>query len=191
MLVAHGAPPAELMAALQRKQLDIREHRSVISAMAEIMAHTREIRAGRTRQPLVLLIVDRTAVSRADELVAACTIYAPHAVAWTYDRAATPALRSYHANGSANKPAPAAVATGTQPKPRIVISHTPPPSPQITIVRKAEPPRLRLTDQQEPPAPRPHAEEPDDQPPALSDDELRMLLSDDWDPTRGRERDDR
>lgn len=198
VLVTPSAPPTELLDALNRKQLDIREHHSVISAMSEVMQHARQLKAGGTREPLVLLVVDRARVPRADELVAACAIYAPHAVAWTYDPTAKPALRSYH-NPPANTPrpeTPPAQSPAPRQSPRIVISHTPPPSPQITVVRRPTDPGLRLAGTG-PASPRPEAkpvtpaEQPDENPPALSDEELRMLLSDDWDPTKGMERNDR
>lgn len=194
-MIAPSSPPAELMDALKRKQLDVREHRSVITAMAEIMRHARQLRAGGTREPLVLLVVDRARVARADELVAACALYAPHAVAWTYDHLARPSLRSYHSAPPAAptpEPAPAPPPSARQ-SPRIVISHSAPPSPQITVVRRHADPGLRLAGAGPVPEPKPapRVEPSEDQPPALSDDELRMLLSDDWDPTKGMERRDR
>ncbi|MEZ6210130.1 MAG: hypothetical protein R3B46_02630 [Phycisphaerales bacterium] len=207
VLIAPSAPPAELMDALNRKQLDIREHHSIISAMGEVMAHARLVKSGAIREPLVLLIVDRARVPRADELVAACAMYAPHAVAWTYDQSAKPALRSYQSavsNTPRPEPVPTPAATPARQSPKIVISHTPPPSPQITVVRRkggGGEPNLRLTGSG--PAPSPATEpkpaprdespqtQPPTEPPALTDDELRMLLSDDWNPSQGKERDNK
>ncbi len=197
VLVSITPPPAELMGALSRKQLDIREHRSVVTAMAEVMIHAREVKAGATRQPLVVLIVGRAEVPRADEFVGACTIYAPHAVAWTYDHGAEPPLRSYHASANgAPKPTPAVAppAPDAGAKPRIFISSSPPP-PQVTIVRRPSKPSLRLSGgdraafAEQPMSPARTesgaAPAPPDIPPPLTDEELRMLLSDDYDPTRG------
>lgn len=177
------APPRELMGALERKGLTPLVCASRAEALAELVVHEREVRAGVSQRPMVLLLVEPEQAPGVVELIERVNRFAPHTMIWRYSPAHRPPL------------------TAWAPSEPAAPSAAPRPAMQATV-RPRQAPALRLTEaptprEAQPAAPRsatsvpaiPDAPDaPDTQHkasqspngPILTQDELSMLLSDDW-----------
>lgn len=181
----HGrtVPPEPLSRVLATRNANVVVRAGVYAAMCDLMEHERDVASGHPREPMVVLVVEPDRVPMATELVGAVLRYVPHAVCWRFDADREPQLRAFDEG----------------PRAREVIGAQ---GPGVTVRRDVGPirprptqspaPRLRLTADEPidaPLEPRPDEEE-DAEPerPALSEEELDMLLSDDWEDQTGRTR---
>jgi hypothetical protein len=131
--------------------------RSAYLALAELCAADRSTGA---RAPAALIVVEPSMSAPGDELdrvALAVERHAPGCSVWRYDRAASPPLR-----------------TVQPPRP---VSAEPPPAPRSV-------PKLRLAPDtlHDLPAGNPDSSQPAPHAPILSDDELAMLLGDEFPP---------
>lgn len=100
-------PDAELLAALDRRELTIRRARpadsnptpginSEYAAMAAVCtlmkATVADVRAGRESRGVILLIVEPRLIDKAPDLVHAIERYAPHAAIWCYQATSSPRM---------------------------------------------------------------------------------------------------
>jgi hypothetical protein len=174
-------PPQSLRNALTARDAEVVIRTSAYDAMADLIEHELALRAHERREAMVLLIIEPDALPHARDLVAAAARYTPHAVCWRYSEADEPQLRAfpYTAPGAGG-----ASESGPPTPPTITIR------PGVAHViaprrrRHIEPtPKLRLTgepddvESDEPPSDQGPAEP---EKPILSDEELEILLSDDW-----------
>lgn len=174
------APPRELLGALERKGLLPLVCDSHADALAELVIHEREVRAAATQRPMVLLVVEPELTPGVVELIERVHRFAPHALIWRYNASHRPPLTAW--TPSAPRPASAA------PSPAIQATVRPRPAPALRLTEPAGEPEVAS------PASRdaeiasdapdlPHTQQKASQGPngpILTQDELSMLLSDDW-----------
>lgn len=158
VLCPPGAEPdAELIAALDRRELTIRRPRPAdtksgsrgcgeFAAMAKVCqlmkATVADVRAGRESRGVILLIVEPRLLDKAPDLVHAIERYAPHAAIWCYQAASSPRMRpvtpddvsswldpdSHEHPRGASDPLHSASPTSVPPRSAIAPAHTQPPA---------------------------------------------------------------
>lgn len=202
-----GAAPAPLVEELRRRSLVVMIHPSPLLALAEMVILERRLNRGEAPGVFMLLFLEPDSDPRAGALLERIRLYAPHAGVWRYCARERPSLRAWN---SATLPAPsasdsihesglagavgrgvksAAPAHGAAPTLRLTghdddlrlpapppsrATSTPSPSPEL-----APPPRILHSLEAAPLSTDPTPSIP----PSgviLSQEELAMLLSEDW-----------
>lgn len=176
-------PPASLRRALSARDAEIVVRTSVYDAMADLIEHELALRAHERREAMVLLVVEPETLPHAGELVAAAARYTPHAVCWRFRERDEPQLQSFphtrEGAPAAAEPGPAGI-TIRPGVARVIAPRR----------RHIEPtPKLRLTGEPDDIAGEEEEEDgeapSEPQRPALSEEELEILLSDDWERQTG------
>lgn len=90
VICRRGEPDSELLAALQRRHLEIVDCLSPARAMAELC---RLEKTPSITKPVALLLVEPTSLPGARELVEAVDRYVPHTHCWVFDSAGDERLR--------------------------------------------------------------------------------------------------
>jgi hypothetical protein len=193
------APPRELLSALDRKGLTVSVCASHAEALAELVIHERSLRTGGAQRPIVLLLLEPEQSPGVVELIERVSLYAPRAMIWRYSPAHRPPLTAWAPsvpNGqaaSAESVSPAAVRT--RPAPTLRLAGT--PKPVLGGAGGDEPMEQGLPSDasrgiggsdevhggrsRSPDGPdTPHKPSESPSGPILTQDELSMLLSDDW-----------
>lgn len=189
--------PAELLETLTSKEMDVRRCDSSYMAMAELVLHETARRAGWHRESAVLVVVEPDSRTELNDLVDAALRWTTHTTFWQYTSGAEPRLRALPVEAGppaeegeervvvkpAEKPRSAPV-TKPGPSLRLAQEHDeilpPKPAPVARAnegVTRDEEDALRLDDESvvaEPGDPK------SDTSMVLSEDELSMLLSPDW-----------
>lgn len=163
---ASRAGVEQLVTSLARRGLTINRCDNCFDAMADLVLHERARRAGRSRDPLVVILIDAHRQPAATALFDAAVKHAPSTVFWEFQGGTSLRLTAF------------------RPQPRHThdpeLALTPPPTPivarGVSVPRPTERPPLRLaTDTEIEPLP---LRSPP-RPPAsalLTDEELSMLL---------------
>lgn len=189
--------PPELLETLTSKEMDVRRCDSSYMAMAELVLHETARRAGWHRDSAVLVVVEPDSRTDLNDLVDAALRWTTRTMFWQYSPGVEPRLRALPVEQGPptddERDAPAPVPE----KPRAVEKKRPAPQPSLRLAQEADeilPPRplaprkgegvskdeedaLRLDDDTviaEPGDPK------SDTSMVLSEDELSMLLSPDW-----------
>jgi len=89
-----GAPRA-LLAALERRSVTIQRCRDVFDAMTEMVLHERAIASQATAQPFIVVLVEPGKLVQTEQLARAASIYAPHVGLWQYEDTPRPRLQAY------------------------------------------------------------------------------------------------
>ncbi len=185
---ASGHVPDDLRRAIATRGADLLVRSCAYEAMADLVEHERALRSGGPASPLVLIVVEPDGVPGAGALVDAATRYTPHAVCWRYGASDEPRLAAFidpaHAGRTDDPtetgptPGPARPTPTSIPGAADTIRPHPTPSGQ---------PRLRLTGEGSDVSHNEGEREPTEDPerPVLSEEELEMLLSDEWDRQTG------
>ena len=168
-------PPEALRNALTARDAEVVIRTNVYDAMADLIEHELALQARRRREAMVLLVVEPDELPNALALVAAAARYTPHAVCWRFSEREEPQLRAF-----------AAVAGGMpaeEENPLPIVTIRPGVAHVIAPRRRRhiEPtPKLRLTGEPESIAGDEPEGSPEPEKPILSEEELEILLSDDW-----------
>ena len=178
----HGAPPELLSKAIAAREAGIVVRQSPYQAMADLVEHERAHRTGAHPGPLVLIVVEPTRFPGAADLVDAASRFSPRAVCWRFSASDDPQLAAYVSD------APSEPTTPPGPvhvRPSVADTIRPRPT-------QSQRPRLRLAgdpgnvshNEGEPPEDG-QAGVDEQHRPTLSEEELDMLLSDDWEKQTG------
>lgn len=173
------APPRELMSALERKGLSLQICASHAEALAELVVNERELRTGIAQRPMVLLLLEPEATPGISELVDRVNRFAPRALVWRYSPSHRPPLTAWTSSRPAASPSPRVeIAARAQPAPALRLTDAEPPA----RVRGEVPPRAQDSLQIDPSESSgdPHKSPQTPSGPILTQEELSMLLSDDW-----------
>lgn len=177
-------PPEALRRALLARDAEVTIRTSAYDAMADLVEHEQSLRARQRREPMVLLLVEPESLAHAQALAAAAARYTPHAVCWRFGAADDPQLRAFEIEPEGPTRDAGAAGPGVTVSPDVAEAL----GPRRRHV--AAGPRLRLTEDA-PPVEADEAElergapevgEGGDEPerPLLTEEELEILLSDDW-----------
>lgn len=170
--------PESLRSALAARDAEVTIRTSVYDAMADLIEHELALRAHERREAMVLLVIEPDTLPHAQELVAAAARYTPHAVCWRFCEHEEPQLRAYAPEReSAEAPSEGGPA-GVTIRPGVVHVIAPRRRRHIEAT-----PKLRLTGESADVAgDESEADQDSSEPerPVLSDEELEILLSDDW-----------
>lgn len=155
------AAPPELIASLERRGVETIRATGVYGAMAELCLAAR---AGAATPALV--VVEPARIEGVERLVSAAGRYAPGAPIWRYDAGGEPRLRSYFAGAQPSKEA------GDPGVVRVVTRPVGPPALRLTPTPPVKGPEGSATET------KPTKAAP--APVTLTEEELAMLLADDW-----------
>lgn len=194
----HLPVPQDLLASLQRRHVAITDCTDSFAAMAHLCRLQRS-----AQDPFVLLLVSPSHLPEAAEVLEAAARYAPLAARWWYDARCSPKLQQVTdadiaAWAGVPLPSIASAFTAVEPRETVVV---PPRRAAAPAYPRSSPP-LRLTHEDDAPRmPEPEASagrngagphlvgplsEADNPPPSpatlLTNEELAMLLSDDFNP---------
>lgn len=99
MLLPRGVEPdRDLLAALTRRELDVRRCDSALVAFAQLVRHAAEVRDGRASSVgQILLLVEPHKLGDPAGLIRAVEHYAPKVASWLFDASGTPKLRAVQA----------------------------------------------------------------------------------------------
>lgn len=98
VLSPNGVEPSlELLAALDRKELNVLRVRNEFAAMSRVCrllkSTVEDVRSGRKASGVILLLVEPKRIAKAPDLVHAVERYAPHAAVWRYEAATSPRMK--------------------------------------------------------------------------------------------------
>lgn len=196
--LAAEAPPHDLMAALDRKGLTLSVCASPAEALADLVIHERALRSGRAQRPIILLLIEPERSLGVIELLDRVAVYAASAVIWRYSSTQRPQLSAWvpRASGAgqvqtvgagAASSAPALRLAGMDAEPVEPVSRQDHPARQAVASADTGRPLFRGSGQadpdfgeEEPDSRQPEIVAPGTSQPILTQDELSMLLSDDW-----------
>lgn len=185
------AVPSELMEALTSKEMDVRRCDSSYMAMAELVLHETARRAGWHRESAVLVVVEPDSRTELNDLVDAALRWTTRTTFWQYTQGPEPRLRALPVETGppeeAAREEPRAVEkprTKSKPSPTLrlagedeILPPRPAPVRKGEGVTKDEEAALRLDDETVETS---GGEALSDTSMVLSEDELSMLLSPDW-----------
>lgn len=184
LLCAPGAPspPESLRRAIASRDAEIVLRSSPYQAMADLVEHERAFLEGHRPGALVLIIIDPARLPHAEDLADAAARHTPHSVVWRFSASADPPLAAFPTPPPRDSsPAPTHVQISPGVADTILPRHTQTPKPRL---------RLAVDDQNISHNEGDRAEDgqdgdPEPHRPVLTEQELEMLLSDDWERQTG------
>lgn len=168
------APPIELLATLEKKGLATAICATPAEALAELVIHERALRTGAATGMMILLLIEPEKSVGVIEVLDRVAVYAAHAAIWRYSPDEKPALSAWAPRVERAAGAPAAPRSA--PSLRLVDAEIPFAEDEMRHEMSS------FNGQSQPAGASQATEKPHSGPtgPILSQDELSMLLSDDW-----------